>query len=117
MQAENKEFVGVDVSKKTLDIAVGQNGNFQTIDNSPKAIRHFVSLLSQKNIAQVVVESTGGLELPVVRALSDASISVALINPARARHFAKATGLYAKTDRLDAHILAEYGKDGCKIFE
>lgn len=110
MQAETREFVGIDVSKKTLDIAVGQSGDFHTIDNSPKAIRHFVSSLSQKDIAQVVVESTGGLELPVVRALSDASISVALINPARVRHFAKATGLYAKTDRLDAHILAEYGK-------
>ncbi len=110
MQAEKKVFVGIDVSKKTLDIAIGQNGKFQTIDNSPKAIQHFVSSLSQDDVAQVVVESTGGLELPVVRALSDASIPVALINPARVRHFAKATGLYAKTDRLDARILAEYGK-------
>lgn len=110
MQAEKREYVGIDVSKKTLDIAIGLDGDFQTIANSAKAIRSFVSSLSQKDIAQVVIESTGGLEQPVISALSNASISVALINPARVRHFAKATGLYAKTDRLDAHILAAYGK-------
>jgi transposase len=96
--------------KKTLDIAIGQNGEFHTIDNTSQAIRGFVSSLSRDTIAQVIVESTGGLELPIIRALSAASISVALINPARVRHFAKATGLYAKTDRLDAQLLAEYGK-------
>ncbi len=110
MQTENKEFIGIDVSKKTLDIAIGQNGAFETIDNEPKVIRHFVSSLEQKNISQVIIESTGGLEMPVIKALSEASIPVALINPARVRHFAKATGLYAKTDRLDARILALYGK-------
>ena len=110
MKAKKKIFIGIDVSKKTLDISTGQNGAFHTIDNTPQAIRHFVSSLSRDSIAQVVVESTGGLELPVIRALSTASISVALINPARVRHFAKATGLYAKTDRLDAQVLAEYGK-------
>ena len=110
MQTENKVFIGIDVSKKTLDIAVGQEGAFQTIDNEPKAIRYFVSSLEQENISQVIIESTGGLEIPVIRALANASIPVALINPARVRHFAKATGLYAKTDRLDARILALYGK-------
>ena len=110
MQAEKKEFIGIDVSKKTLDIAIGQNGSFQTIDNEAKAIRYFVSSLEKENISQVVIESTGGLEMPVISSLTNASIPVALINPARVRHFAKATGLYAKTDRLDARILALYGK-------
>jgi len=110
MQAEEKMFIGIDVSKKTLDIAMGQDGEFYTIDNTSQAIRRFVSSLSGDRIAQVVVESTGGLELPVIRRLSSASISVALINPAWVRHFAKATGLYAKTDRWDAQVLAEYGK-------
>ncbi len=110
MQAEDKVFVGIDVSKKTLDIAFGQDGEFQTIENTAKAIGRFVSFLSPEDIAQVVVESTGGLERPVIRALTEASIPVALINPSRVRHFAKATGLYAKTDQLDARILAAYGK-------
>ncbi len=110
MQAKKKIFIGIDVSKKTLDIAMGQDGEFYTIDNTSQAIQRFVSSLSRDSIAQVVVESTGGLELPVIRALSTVSIPVALINPARVRHFAKATGLYAKTDRLDAQLLAEYGK-------
>ena len=69
-----------------------------------------MSSLSPDTIAQVVVESTGGLERPIIKALTEASISVALINPSRVRHFAKATGLYAKTDQLDARILAMYGK-------
>jgi transposase len=109
MQAE-KKFVGVDVSKKTLDIAFGQEGKYQRIENSAKAIREFVSSLSPDAIAQVVIESTGGLERPIIKALTEASIPVALINPSRVRYFAKASGLYAKTDELDARILAAYGK-------
>ena len=109
MQAE-KKFVGVDVSKKTLDIAFGQDGEYQRIENSAKAIREFVSSLSPDAIAQVVIESTGGLERPIIKALTEASIPVALINPSRVRYFAKASGLYAKTDELDARILAAYGK-------
>ena len=109
MQAE-KEFIGVDVSKKTLDIAFGQEGEYQIIENSAKAIRKFVSSLLPDAIAQVVIESTGGLERPIIKALTEVSIPVALINPSRVRHFAKASGLYAKTDQLDARILAAYGK-------
>lgn len=110
MQAENKMYIGIDVSKKTLDIALGEKGKYQRIENSAKAIRKFVSSLSPDDIAQVVVESTGGMEQPVIKSLSEASISVALINPSRVRYFAKATGLYAKTDQLDARTLAAYGK-------
>ena len=110
MKTGDKVFIGIDVSKQTLDIAMGQNGALYTIGNNSKAIQRFVSSLSHETIGQVIIESTGGLELPITRALSAASISVALINPARVRHFAKANGLYAKTDYLDARVLAEYGK-------
>ncbi len=110
MKAEKKLFIGVDVSKETLDIAIGKDGHFKTIKNSFKSIRRFTASLSPSEIAQVVVESTGGLEQKLLDELSAASIPVALINPARVRHFAKSTGQYAKTDQLDARILAEYGE-------
>ena len=110
MKVEKKLSIGVDVSKETLDIAVGKDGLFTTIKNNARTIRHLFTSLSVEEIAQVVVESTGGLEQTLLGELSAASIPVALINPARVRYFAKSTGQYAKTDRLDARILAEYGE-------
>src|SRR5688500_20107958 len=58
----------------------------------------------------VVVEATGGYQRPVVEALFDAGLSVAVVNPARVRQFARACGLLAKTDKLDAQVLAEFGR-------
>lgn len=110
MKAEKKVFVGVDVSKETLDIALGKNGEYKVIRNNLKAIRKFVSSHSPEDIALVVVESTGGLEQKLLEELASASIPVALVNPSRARNFARSTGQYAKTDQLDARILAEYGE-------
>jgi len=110
MKAEKKLSIGVDVSKATLDISLGKNGGFKTIKNTSRSIRRFSSSLSPDEISQVVVESTGGLEQTLLEELSTASIPVALVNPSRVRHFAKSTGQYAKTDQLDARILAEYGE-------
>ncbi len=109
MKAEKKKSIGIDVSKDTLDIAIGDNF-FGVIKNDPKAIRRFVASLASEEIKQVVVESTGGLEQTVIAELARASVPVALINPARVRYFAKSSGQYAKTDRLDAHLLVEYGE-------
>ena len=110
IQAEKKLFIGVDVSKETLDIALGKDGSFKTIKNTIKAIRKFISLLSPEEVALVVVESTGGLEQNLLDELTSAAIPVALVNPSRVRNFARSTGQYAKTDQLDARILAEFGE-------
>ena len=110
MKAEKNLFIGVDVSKATLDLALGKDGQYKTIKNTNKAIRKFVSSLSQEEVALVVVESTGGLEQKILDELSSAGIHAALVNPSRVRNFARSTGQYAKTDKLDARILAEYGE-------
>jgi transposase len=79
-------------------------------DNSPTGIGQVVTLLAGYSIALVVVEATGGLEVPLVRALQQAGIPVAVINPRLARDFARASGRLAKTDTIDAAVLAHYAE-------
>ena len=103
-------FVGIDVSKERLDIGVGADGEFWQAANDEVGIRETLRHLSALEPALVVVESTGGLELPLVSELCTVRIPVALVNPGRVREFAKALGLLAKTDKLDAHLLARFGE-------
>ena len=110
MKAEKKLFIGVDVSIATLVIALGKDGEYKTIQNNLKAIRKFVSSLSPEDLALVVVGSSGGFEQSLLDELTSALIPMALVNPSRVRNFARSTGQYAKTDQLDARILAEYGE-------
>jgi transposase len=98
-------FVGIDVSKERLDGCVRQRRTFQ-FDNSPAGVAQLVELLRRFSVTLVVLEATGGLEVPAVRALQKAQIPVAVINPRQARDFAKATGRLAKTDSIDAEGLA-----------
>ena len=100
-------FVGIDVAKKTLDGCLRPGGRFQH-DNTPAGIAQVVALLGSQPVTLVVVEATGGLEVPLVRALQRASIPVAVVNPRQARDFAKATGRLAKTDSSDAACLAHF---------
>src|ERR1700732_1690636 len=98
-------FVGIDVSKNQLDGHVLGRQSFQQ-PNSTAGIAQVVALLQSAPVTLVVVEATGGLEVPVTRALQKAQIPVAVINPRQGRDFAKATGRLAKTDRIDAETLA-----------
>jgi transposase len=100
-------FVGIDVAKRSLDGCLRPGPTFQH-DNTPAGIAQVVRLLSAHPVALVVVEATGGLEVPLVRALQQAAIPVAVINPRQARDFAKASGRLAKTDRIDAAVLAHF---------
>ena len=103
-------FVGIDVSKACLDTATRPGSEVARDANDPSGIAALVSRPKALAPALVVVEATGGLELPLVAALQIAGIPVAAINPRQARDFAKATGRLAKTDRIDAELLAEYGR-------
>jgi len=98
-------FVGIDVSKHRLDGCVRRGQTFQ-YDNAPAGVAAVVELLRRLPVTLVVVEATGGLEVPAVRALQQAQIPVAVINPRQARDFAKASGRLAKTDTIDAEGLA-----------
>jgi transposase len=104
-------FVGIDVSKAYLDSAIRPGTKTAARDpNDPPGIAALVSRLKPLAPTLVVVEATGGLELPLVAALQVAEIPVAAINPRQARDFAKASGRLAKTDRIDAEVLAHFAE-------
>lgn len=102
-------FVGIDVSKHQLDGHVLGQQSFQQ-PNTSAGIAQVVQRLQALTVTLVVVEATGGLEIPITRALQKAQIPVAVINPRQGRDFAKATGRLAKTDRIDAETLALLGQ-------
>lgn len=102
-------YVGIDVSKDRLDVAVLGERAWQA-DNAPDGIAELVKEMLKLNPELIVVEATGGYQRAVVDALFHAGLSVAVVNPARVRQFARACGLLAKTDKLDAFVLAEFGQ-------
>jgi transposase len=103
-------YVGIDVSKTRLDIAEGKNGEIWEAPNDTDGISKTVARLKGLNPKLVVVESTGGLERQIVAGLIAEGIPVALVNPSRVRDFARSIGLLAKTDKLDARLLAWFGE-------
>jgi transposase len=102
--------VGIDVSKDRLDIAVLGEKQAWQVENTCKGIGELVAWMLDLQSELIVVEATGGYQRNVVDALFHAGLSVAVVNPARVRQFARACGLLAKTDKLDAFVLAEFGQ-------
>jgi transposase len=103
-----ERFVGIDVSKDHLDVAVRPEGTHRRVPNTDEGLDQLVALLGPLGPTLVVLEATGGYQRRAVAALSLAGVPVAVVNPARAREFAKAAGRLAKTDAVDAAILAEF---------
>jgi len=103
-------FVGIDVSKAHLDYAFYEEQTSHRVDNDEAGIARLVAILKERQVALVVVEATGGLEMPVVGALLQAKVPAAIANPARVRSFAKGLGKLAKTDAIDSQILAHYAQ-------
>lgn len=101
---------GIDVSKDQLDVAMWGEKNGWNAANNKRGIAKLVRQMELLRPGLVVVEATGGYEEGVVLALFEAGLPVALVSPQRVRQYARAKGLLAKTDRLDAQILADYGK-------
>jgi transposase len=107
---QGKSFVGVDVSEGWLDVCILASGERTGFSRDRRGIARLVSWLASQERLLVVVEATGGLERPLTAALERAGIAVAVVNPRQIRDFARAAGLLAKTDRLDAYALALYGE-------
>ena len=103
-------YVGIDVAKARLDIAVRPSGDQWTTPHDDAGIARLVSQLQGFSPTLIVLEATGGLELPVTAALAEAGLPVAVVNPRQVRDFAKATGRLAKTDILDAQVLARFAE-------
>jgi transposase len=103
-------YVGIDVSKDRLDVAVlGEERGWQ-VDNTQEGIAKLVQQMQEVCPELIVVEATGGYQRAVVEALFLAGLAVAVVNPARVRQFARACGWLAKTDKLDAQVLAVFGQ-------
>jgi hypothetical protein len=103
-------FVGIDVAQATLDVAVRPTGEAWQIANDEIAFSDLVERVRQLKPSLIVLEATGGIHLPVVAALAAAKLPVVAVNPRQARDFAKATGKLAKTDRIDARVLAHFAE-------
>jgi transposase len=103
-------YVGIDVSKDQLDIAVRPDGDTWSMPNEASGITEVVQRLAQLHPKLVLLEATGGLQMPLAAALATAGLPLAMVNPRQVRDFARATGRLAKTDRLDAQALAHFAE-------
>lgn len=110
MATSSGMYVGIDVSKNTLDIAGEGAKQAWQVENTSTGIDELVQRMQDWQPELIVVEATGGYQRSVVDALFHAGLSVAVVNPARVRQFARACGLLAKTDKLDAQVLAGFGQ-------
>src|SRR5712691_7303103 len=106
--AEAKRYVGIDVAKAQLDVALGPHGERLAVANDERGISALLKRLEPADL--VIIEATGGLEVPIASALATARIGVAVVNPRQIRDFARATGRLAKTDSLDAQITALFAE-------
>ena len=105
---KRRSFIGIDVSKKLLEVAVHQSDFHFRCPNDPKNFPLLISELISLRPARILLEATGGLERPLLQALQTVGLPVVIVNPRQVRDFAKALGLLAKTDRLDARVLAHF---------
>lgn len=103
-------FVGIDVSKAQLDIAMRPTGQRESVANDKAGIQTLIKRLAEIQPALIVLEATGGFERQVTHALVSADLPVVVVNPRQVRDFAKATGQLAKTDSIDASVLARFAE-------
>jgi transposase len=104
----NEISVGIDVSKRGLDVHIHPTGEHQKFGNDPDGIARLLEWLQNRRPALVVFEATGGYEYQAAKALRTAGLRVAVVNPTRVRRFAEALGVLAKTDKIDARIIAHF---------
>ena len=106
----HETFVGIDVSKDRLDIALRPTEESWSVPSDEASIASLVDRLKAIKPTLIAVEATGGFEVPVSSALAAAALPVVVINPRQVRDFAKSTGRLAKTDAIDAQVLAQFGQ-------
>lgn len=104
-----KRYIGIDVSKARLDVAVHESGQCFSCDNTEAAVEGLVKQMKELDPELIVMEATGGYERLCAAMLAAAGLALSVVNPRQVRDFAKSTGILAKTDRLDARVLAHFG--------
>ena len=103
-------YVGIDVAKAQVDVAIRPTNDRWEIPRDEAGIRKLVSQMKTLEPVMVLMEASGGLELPLVAALAAEAVPVVVVNPRQVRDFARATGKLAKTDALDAAVLAHFAE-------
>ena len=107
---EQSQFVGIDVAQDHLDVHILPTDTSLRVLNDESGFNELLEFLKPFKVERVILEATGKLEAPVAAALNGAGLPVAIVNPRQVRDFAKATGQLAKTDRIDARVLAEFAR-------
>ena len=107
---QHATYVGLDVAKAQVDVAVRPTDDRWQVSRDEAGLRKLVSQLTTLDPALVLLEASGGLEVPVVAALAAGALPVVVVNPRQVRDFARATGKLAKTDALDAAVLAHFAE-------
>jgi transposase len=104
-------FFGIDVSSQSLDLADLSASLAESFSNDPDGIAQLAERLRNQPASRIVVEATGGYEVSLVLTLHEARLPVVLVNPRQVRDYARALGILAKTDRIDAGVLARFAHD------
>ncbi len=107
-QEKRAVFVGIDVAKDTLEVAVRPSGERETFANTEEGIPLMTAFIKQFSPTLIVCEATGGFEMRVATDLAASGLPVVVVNPRQVRDFAKATGKLAKTDTIDAYVIAHF---------
>lgn len=104
-----ERHVGIDVGKSFLDICIYELDLYWQEENNPEGIKALIKILRRYKLTRVLVEATGGYERLVVESLAEKGLPVIIVQPIQVRQFAKAQGVFAKTDKIDARIIAKFG--------
>ena len=108
-QKNTQRHVGIDVGKSFLDICIYETNEYFQVDNTPTGIRQLVNKIKRYKLTRVLVEATGGYERAVVEACAEQALPIIIVTPIKVRQFAHAQGILAKTDKIDAHLIAQFG--------
>src|SRR5690554_3333897 len=103
-----KSYIGIDISKNSSDVYCTQDQEHTSYENSPAGIKEFIKYCQKQEPQLIVLEATGGYESSLVSSLIAKDFIVSVVNPRRIRDFARASGQLAKTDKLDAKIIAKF---------
>lgn len=101
--------VGIDIGKSMLDMCIYEVDIYTQYPNTPEGVRQLLKQLSRYKITRIIVEATGGYERALVEACADKELPLIIVQPMQVRQFAKAQGIIAKTDKLDSHLIAQFG--------
>lgn len=107
-QEKRAVLVGIDVAKDTLEVAVRPSGEWETFTNTEEGIPLMTAFIKQFSPTLIVCEATGGFEMKAATDLAASGLPVVVVNPRQVRDFARATGKLAKTDTIDAYVIAHF---------